>query len=227
MTLTRRGFVATGLAIPALANPGRARAETPVRGVVELFTSQGCSSCPPADRLAAVLARDPSLAVLSLPVDYWDRLGWKDSFAQHAFTRRQEAYASGRGDGEVYTPQAVVNGAAHAVGSDRSAILALASGLPARVRIDGGVAHLDGSGDGTVLLASFWRARTVSIGRGENASATVTYTNVVRALTPVARWSGGPATLPLPALEPDSGLAVLVQRGSLDQPGEILGAAVV
>src|SRR5258708_18405272 len=74
------------------------------RAVIELFTSQGCSSCPPADRLLAELGRDPSLITLSLPVDYWDYLGWKDTLAQHAFTLRQQAYGAARGDQEGYTP---------------------------------------------------------------------------------------------------------------------------
>src|SRR4029079_15327970 len=97
-------------------------AESPPRDVLELFTSQGCSSCPPADKLLAQLAHDPQFIVLSLPVDYWDRLGWKDTFAKHAFTQRQRAYASVRGDGQVYTPQVVVNGSEHANGANRRAI---------------------------------------------------------------------------------------------------------
>ena len=98
----------------------QAHAEGP-RAVLELFTSQGCSSCPPADELFATMATDPELITLSLPVDYWDRLGWKDTFANPAFTARQKAYAADRGDARVYTPQAVINGAKHAVGSQRAA----------------------------------------------------------------------------------------------------------
>ena len=90
--------------------------------VVELFTSQGCSSCPPADQLAGELARDPSVIVMSLPVDYWDYLGWKDTLALPGHTNRQRAYARTRGDREVYTPQVVVNGSAHVLGSDKAAI---------------------------------------------------------------------------------------------------------
>ena len=90
--------------------------------MIELFTSQGCSSCPPADRIFAKLAREPDIITLSLPVDYWDRLGWKDTLAKHIFTERQVAYSKVRGDGEVYTPQAVVNGTVHVVGSQRAAI---------------------------------------------------------------------------------------------------------
>ncbi len=92
------------------------------RAVVELFTSQGCSSCPAADRLLGELAQDTSLIALSVPIDYWDYLGWKDTLADPRHTARQKAYAHARGDGQVYTPQAVVNGSLHVLGSDRSAI---------------------------------------------------------------------------------------------------------
>ena len=90
--------------------------------MVELFTSQGCSSCPAADKLLGELAHDPSLIALSLPVDYWDYLGWKDTLALHGHTNRQRAYASARGDRDVYTPQVVVNGIVHVLGSDKAAI---------------------------------------------------------------------------------------------------------
>src|SRR5579864_9687250 len=92
------------------------------RAIIELFTSQGCSSCPPADKLLAELRNDSSLLTLSLPVDYWDYLGWKDTLAMPGHTARQRAYAHVRGDREVYTPQVVVNGSADVLGSDRTAI---------------------------------------------------------------------------------------------------------
>src|SRR5437763_3986891 len=92
------------------------------RAVVELFTSQGCSSCPPADRILGELAKDPSVIAVSLPIDYWDYLGWKDTLAESRFTARQKAYSQMRGDREVYTPQVVVNGAVHVLGSDREGI---------------------------------------------------------------------------------------------------------
>src|SRR5437660_1798967 len=92
------------------------------RAVVELFTSQGCSSCPPADQIIGELAKDPSVIALSLPIDYWDYLGWKDTLADKRFTARQKAYSHMRGDREVYTPQVVINGKVHAVGSDRDGI---------------------------------------------------------------------------------------------------------
>src|SRR5471030_1876699 len=92
------------------------------RAVVELFTSQGCSACPPADRIIGELAKDPSVIALSMPIDYWDYLGWKDTFADARFSARQKAYSQVRGDRDVYTPQVVVNGSAHLVGSDRAGI---------------------------------------------------------------------------------------------------------
>src|SRR5205085_8680329 len=92
------------------------------RAVVELFTSQGCSSCPPADKLLGELAADPTVVALSLPIDYWDYLGWKDTLADPRHTARQRAYSKVRGDHEVYTPQIVVNGSLHALGSDKDAV---------------------------------------------------------------------------------------------------------
>src|SRR5690349_5671107 len=112
------GFmIASAMAASVMA----ARAGEP-RAVLELFTSQGCSSCPPADRLVGQLANDPSLIALSVPIDYWDYLGWRDTLANPAHSARQRAYARARGDGQVYTPQIVVNGAADALGSDQAAV---------------------------------------------------------------------------------------------------------
>ncbi|HSJ39938.1 MAG TPA: DUF1223 domain-containing protein, partial [Xanthobacteraceae bacterium] len=92
------------------------------RAVLELFTSQGCSSCPPADKILGELAQDPSVIALSMPIDYWDDLGWKDTLADARFSARQRAYSRMRGDREVYTPQVVVNGTVHVIGSDRESI---------------------------------------------------------------------------------------------------------
>ena len=109
-----------GLGLPARAEPA---AEVRPRAVVELFTSQGCSSCPPADRLLIDLASRPDVIALAMHVNYWDRLGWRDTLGSRAFALRQRAYAARRGDGEVYTPQAVVNGLVHRLGSDPDAIV--------------------------------------------------------------------------------------------------------
>jgi hypothetical protein len=105
-------------AIVAIIRPAHADP----RAVVELFTSQGCSSCPPADRIIGELAKDPSIIALSMPIDYWDYLGWKDTLADARFSARQKAYSQMRGDRDVYTPQVVVNGSVHVIGSDRAGI---------------------------------------------------------------------------------------------------------
>src|SRR3954454_3244585 len=105
-------------AIIAVIRPAHAEP----RAVIELFTSQGCSSCPPADKVLGELAKDPSVIALSMPIDYWDYLGWKDTLADARFSARQKAYSQVRGDREVYTPQVVVNGSMHVIGSDREGI---------------------------------------------------------------------------------------------------------
>src|ERR1700736_43323 len=105
-------------AIVAIIRPAHADP----RAVVELFTSQGCSSCPPADKIIGELAKDPSVIALSMPIDYWDYLGWKDTLADARFSARQKAYSQVRGDRDVYTPQVVVNGSVHVIGSDRAGI---------------------------------------------------------------------------------------------------------
>jgi hypothetical protein len=212
------------------------------RAVLELFTSQGCSSCPPADKLFAKLARDSDVITLSLPVDYWDRLGWKDTFAKHAFTERQVAYSNVRGDDQVYTPQAVVNGMMHAVGSQRSAIDAAVTQTAASlvvpldvkraaddIVVSVGAAEGGGARQGTVVLLPFLASRDVAIGRGENARDTVTYTNIVRDIVPIADWTGKPIarTIPLERYKDYDGVAVLLQAGSPSSPGAILGAGRV
>ncbi|MFA5901771.1 MAG: DUF1223 domain-containing protein, partial [Hyphomicrobium sp.] len=150
---------------------GAAAAEP--RTVLELFTSQGCSSCPPADRLFEKLAHDPKFIVMSLPVDYWDRLGWKDTFAKHAFTERQRAYAGVRGDGQVYTPQVVINGSEHAngasrMGIDASAETTTAPRLPVQAKRSGDEIEVTvdavrpGSPHATVLLLPYLASREVA-----------------------------------------------------------------
>jgi hypothetical protein len=232
------GFLAATLAAAGIS----ATAEASPRAVIELFTSQGCSSCPPADELLTKLARDPDVIALSLPVDYWDRLGWKDTLARHAFTERQMAYASMRGDGQVYTPQAVVNGRAHAVGSERSAIERAASATAAGLTVpldveskrDGivvsiGAAPVGAAAYATVVLLPFYASREVAIGRGENANAKVTYTNVVRDIVAIADWNGEAMqrAVPRETLKGYDGVVVLLQEGSVAKPGAILGAARV
>ena len=160
--------------------------------VLELFTSQGCSSCPPADALLETYKKRDDIIALSVPVDYWDRLGWKDTYASREYTLRQQEYARARGDGQVYTPQIVVNGGPHAVGSSRTAIdnavgaskKALADTrvtLQARIEgadivVDVGAARAGAAVSGGKLLVAVAKdSGTVAIGRGENAQRSITY----------------------------------------------------
>jgi hypothetical protein len=231
----RSCLAALGLALlvlPASAAP---------RAVVELFTSQGCSSCPPADALMTELARRPDVIGLTYPVDYWDYLGWKDTLAQPAFTARQRAYAHLRGDRQVYTPQVVVNGRKPCLGSDREQIdtflKAADNGkpeLPAEITLaeEDGKLVVRVAGDAeqpaAVWVLPVLKARTVAIGKGENSGRTVTYANVVRGLTRIGDWSGGSARFELPlatAIGDGDGYVVLLQVARGVKPGRILGAA--
>jgi hypothetical protein len=221
-----------------------ADAQAQTRAVIELFTSQGCSSCPPADKLLAELAGDPSLVAISVPIDYWDYLGWKDTLAEPRHTVRQKAYAHVRGDGQVYTPQAVVNGSIHALGSDRTAIehaiaktrkngamtlapvmLAVAEG-----RINLAVPQAaDGAASGEAWLCGLTKTATIAIARGENKGRTVTYHNVARRWIKVGDWTGNAKSwsVPMQALAGDGidKAAVLLQSGTGEKPRTILGAA--
>jgi len=219
------------------------------RAVVELFTSQGCSSCPPADRLLGELAKDSSILTMSLPVDYWDYLGWKDTLALHGHTNRQHAYAEARGDGQVYTPQVVVNGVVHVLGSDKAAIeKAIAQtdsadkplALPVTIALDEGAvtvtvpAAVDEHRSGEVWLCPVTSEVPVVIGRGENHGRTITYHNVVRRWVKLGDWNGTAQTFTLKlsdipgkdfSLKDVDRLDVLVQSGAAAKPGLMLGAA--
>jgi hypothetical protein len=208
------------------------------KAVVELFTSQGCSSCPPADEVLAKLATRSDVIALSLPVDYWDYLGWKDTFAQPAFTARQRAYSQGRGDRQVYTPQAVINGRLHANGAsvgeiDRD-IAATSAGVDVpvalsrtgeKVMVDIGAVGRAG-GNGVILVMPVIGKRTVAIGRGENARRSVVYTNIVREVASLGPWSGATSVaVPAALLKDADSVVVVVQSGTADRPGAIVGAA--
>jgi hypothetical protein len=239
----KRRSVALSVATIASAMLTAAVATAEPRGVIELFTSQGCSSCPPADKLAGELARDPSLIVLSLPVDYWDYLGWKDTLALPGHTNRQRAYSKARGDREVYTPQVVVNGVKHVLGSDKTAIEnAVAQtrnepgtlSLPVSLSIAGDQisvtvpAAKNGAAKGEVWLCPITRNADVAIGRGENSGHTITYHNVVRRWVKLGEWVGAARTYTLPKQDVAGAdaVAVLVQSGTKDAPGTMLGASV-
>jgi hypothetical protein len=220
-----------------------ARAAEP-RALLELFTSQGCSSCPAADKLLGELAGDPSVVVLSLPIDYWDYLGWKDTLASPADSARQRAYARVRGDGQVYTPQIVVNGSTHVLGSDQAAVeraitqTDLKSGVmsvPVSVSVGGNGLDVkvesaeSARHAGEVWLCPLAKAVPVAVGRGENRGRTITYHNVVRSWRKLGDWTGPAATwnVPMSELKTDGidAAVVMVQEGTRDKPGIILGAA--
>jgi hypothetical protein len=239
---------AAALICTASMTPPPATAGEP-RAVIELFTSQGCSSCPPADKLMGELARDPTLITMSLPVDYWDYLGWKDTLALHGHSNRERAYANTRGDREVYTPQVVVNGIAHVLGSDKAAIeraiaqtrqRAAPLTLPVTMTVaDGKVSVNISAADGVQRSAEVWLCpitgkAQVAIGRGENRGHTIAYTNVVRRWVKLGNWSGKAETFSMPVADlPDGDIslrdidrvAVIVQSGVAAKPGLMLGAA--
>ena len=203
--------------------------------MIELFTSQGCSSCPPADAILGDLARNPDVLALSLPVDYWDRLGWKDTFAKPEFTARQYQYADWRGSRQVYTPQAIIDGAVDVIGSRRGAMVDAVNAQRAKVKPVLVNLSQTGSGLGLGLQsgplsepANIWIARyqlrgQVAVKRGENGGQMLDYFNVVTDLHRFGPFSGGTVDVALTELPPESGtgLAVFVQNG---RTGAILGA---
>jgi hypothetical protein len=228
------GFCAAfAVVTPAAADP---------RGVIELFTSQGCSSCPPADKVLGDLAKDPSLIALSLPVDYWDYLGWKDTLADPRFSARQKAYSGMRGDRDVYTPQVVVNGTVHVLGSDKNSIETavesthnanVAMSVPVTMTKSGkqiDVTVANGSGkSGEVWICAVSKQVPIKIGRGENRGTQITYHNVVRSVLKVGDWNGKAGSWSVPieniAHEGVDAAVVYVQDGNRDKPGMMLGAA--
>jgi hypothetical protein len=233
-------FVCTSIAASASAEP---------RAVIELFTSQGCSSCPAADKLLGELSRDPSLVTMSLGVDYWDYLGWKDTLALRGHSDRQRAYAEARGDREVYTPQVVVNGVMHVLGSDKAAIeRAIAQtrrnpavlALPVNMTVADGKVTVnvpvakDDHRSGEVWLCPVSSKVSVDVGRGENSGRTLTYHNVVRRWIKLGDWGGKAETFSIPLSEIPKGdyslkdidrLDVVVQSGVAARPSLMLGTA--
>ncbi|WP_376093225.1 DUF1223 domain-containing protein [Roseomonas sp. CCTCC AB2023176] len=236
--MRRRSVLAVSPALLSVkARASGAVSPAPARRiVVELFTSQGCSSCPPADAfLLDLAATRPEVLPLSFHVTYWNRLGWRDPFSLEEATERQRRYApllrGSRYAGTVFTPQAVVQGRQDAVGSDRAALLAAiraASEVPPgpSVRLE---RHDDmatvrlgqGAGAGDVLLIGYDARHVTEVGRGENAGRRLTHVNVVRGLRRAGAWRGEEVVLDAPS-PPGERLAVILQAGD----GTILNAAV-
>jgi hypothetical protein len=219
---------------PAAAGP---------RAIVELFTSQGCSSCPPADRILGDLAGEPSIIALTLPIDYWDYLGWKDTLADPRFTARQKAYSRARGDRDVFTPQMVVNGAVQVVGSDRAQIDGAieasrttpgAMSVPLTVSQSGKTLNVavgpSGTGRGEVWICAVARSVAVTIARGENRGKQMIYHNVVRNWLKVGDFNGAATQWTIPienlAREGVDAAVVFLQDGGSEKPGPMLGAAM-
>jgi hypothetical protein len=233
-----RPLLSSALFAALLTAPLPASAES-VKGVVEIFTSQGCSSCPPADKVFNEVILDKGVLGLAWHVDYWDYLGWKDTFSSPAATARQRGYAKSFAERGVYTPQVIVNGDTVAQNSNfrPSIASALSGSLPVKIdaAFDGGnlvVNAGDGEGSANVVLVTFDRKQDVPIARGENAGKEVTYRQSVTSVQTIGMWKGKSMTVELPASEyapkKGAGCAILLQQVSKSgSPGPILGAAIL
>jgi hypothetical protein len=235
--MARRNVLALGAgAAFSIATGARAAAER--RVLVELFTSQGCSSCPPADAFLEELRAMKGVVALTYHVDYWDYLGWKDTLGSPEFSQRQYAYAKARGDMDVYTPQMIVDGRSHFVGSNRSVVLdavGRARAAPAGVsmtlrdsgsKIEVGIEAAAGGPEATVWLVPILPQISVNILKGEIAGQEIAYHNIVRHMVPAGMWKGEAKTLTLPkdgVLTPDcKGCVALLQQG---KAGPVIGLA--
>jgi hypothetical protein len=221
------------LALACVLMAGGAQAEGRPVVVVELFTSQGCSSCPPAEALLIDLAEHPDVLALAFHVDYWDRLGWRDPYSSPEATRRQRDYAGHLGEARVYTPQIVVDGRKGMVGSDRAQVLAAigaaladpGAAVPLSFRREGGSLAIGvgtGQGYGRLLLVGFDPRIETAVRRGENAGRKIVQANVVRSVETVAQWDGPAMALTRPVPRGER-TALILQA----QDGRILGAALV
>lgn len=211
------------------------------KAVVELFTSQGCSSCPKADAKFAQLQARKDVIALAWHVDYWDYIGWPDTFGAAANSDRQRAYAESWGSSRIYTPQLIVNGLKGVVGSREKEVEgALAEArldLPVNLELKGdmlkvSVAAKPGSGSAVVWLVTYKDRASVIIERGENAGQTIDYTQIVTGKQMLGAWDGAEgATLKLPLSElsanGSNGAVIIVQSEKSGLPGPILGAASI
>jgi len=198
--------------------------------VVELFTSQGCSSCPPADRLLGELAKRSDIIALGFHITYWDGAAWRDPLSREESTERQTTYDRRLTGGQVYTPQMVIDGTVDVVGSDRAAVLgaigaarttAVAPVSFAADRHSITIGAGSPAAGGTVLLARYALSRTTQVRGGENANRTATDFNGVEQLQTLGTWDGKTVSYPIEPPGQDEGIAILVQAPG----GTILGAA--
>lgn len=233
-------FVAAGALHSSAASPP---APGPEPVLAELFTSQGCSSCPAADQIWADLQKRKDLVAISFNIDYWDYIGWKDTLAHRENTLRQQAYAKAMASRQVYTPQVIIDGKSDAVGNERRELLASLDArvaqtrgkrLPVRLTQSGNIVQIHVPAGTTADPATVWIAHTSSVRKvtitlGENSGRTMTYTNVVRDLASAGTWNGQAMTLQVPVQPRDKGevtdgVAAWVQLGS---HGQVLGAAQI
>jgi len=235
-------IVATALAATALATGNSSMAGPKRQVVLELFTSQGCSSCPPADALLGRLADRKDVLALSLPVTYWDMLGWKDTLASEANTRRQKAYAQTMGRGGIYTPQMIVDGTSDVVGgreaqvesaivariADMRAVPVTLSATPATLHIAIGAGAERNGDEATIWLFHILSRTIVHIASGENEGRSIGYRNIVRDVKSIGVWKGQALSLDLPRSDmisaPHDAEAVLVQDGGY---GRVIGAGYI
>jgi hypothetical protein len=244
MNLRRTALISVLLAIAGMSGPA-ASGPAEHRILVELFTSQGCSDCPAADRLVTELASRRDVVALTLPITYWDMLGWKDTLATEANTQRQKSYAKLMGRQGLSTPQVVIGGVEHVVGNQRDKVVAAIAGRAAqdarlgtvRVAITPGPNHV------TIDIAprardtvpgpdaAIWVMRTLSrakvtVGGGENNKRELVYSNVVRDLTRLGAWDGEARRITLPMRAEHGrhdGVAVILQSR---EHGPVLGVAI-
>ena len=224
-----------GLLVGPLAFAGPAQAQGASGTVVELYTSQGCSSCPPADAYLARLAQEPGVIALALHVDYWDYIGWADSFGNPKFTDRQRAYARAAGSATIYTPQMIVAGTDQAVGSDPDAVSGMirrhqsaAAMVVLQLMRQGGTVQVRATArvalDGplVVQLVRYRPSAMVAIKRGENAGQTIEYTNIVTSWARIGQWDGA-ADLEMSVPAPGSDAVVIILQA--EGPGMIYAAS--
>ncbi len=234
-------ILAALLVAPASASDTSAKKTVPVKAVIELFTSQGCDACPPADRLLKTYADRKDVIALTLPVDIWDYLGWRDTLANSKYTQRLRVYSRVL-HFEFGTPQVIVSGMTHAIGSDKAAIdKAIAwtakkfavSQVAMQMWTEGSKLVIDVAAapgiveikDATIWVAVVKRSIKVPIRRGENGGQTVTYYNVVREIMPVGMWSGKPVKFELARHSVmHSGAEICIALLQLGSTGPIIGA---
>jgi hypothetical protein len=228
------GLAATALLL-LLPTEGSGQVTAPPHtgpAIVELFTSQGCSSCPPADAFLAELARDPSVVAISRPVTYWDQLGWKDSLARPQNTQLQREYAArGGARAGVYTPQMMVQGKYPSVGSSRADVNAFIARAHREASVTVGIADTSaiitgGKDSAQVKVIALRSSQMVRIGSGENGGRSIRYTNIVISERVIGTWTGGTQRFALPAerIPGADRFAIIVQRGTA---GPILGGRIL